>query len=324
MSSIILTHGDLDGIASGAIALMAFPRSQVIFTRPSQIHEDLLRFARDAPDLVSISDIAVNSSMFEEIMRAIDRYPARTKIHWTDHHPIAPSQKKRLSQKVEYFHETGVSAAELVFRKFGAKLPEAALRLALYGAIGDYCDNTPFTSLYLENYDKRTLYFEAGILVQALQEIDYKRESRDLLYELALGVQPSAMNEMVTLAVKATRIENEIFHYVQENARKMGDVGYVLDMPMNGYRGKSAKFAASCTESQVGISARSGEDEIDLSLRRRNSVIDLNEALSEIIPHIPGSQGGGHPAAAGATMNRNDFPTFLERLVSYVNSSSQK
>jgi RecJ-like exonuclease len=320
MTSTILTHGDLDGIASGAIAVMAFPGSNVLFSRPSQIHQDLFRLSRDNPDVVLISDIALNSATFDEILRAIERFPSTTKTYWTDHHPIAEGQRRRLSQYVDYFNEVGSSASELVFRRFGSHLPETALRLALYGAIGDYCDSSSFAATHLEDYDKRTLYFEAGILVQALQEIEHQKESRDLVYELALGIQPSAMNDLVALAVKATRIEHEVFRYVNQNARKLGSVGYVLDMPMNGYRGKAAKFAASCTDSVVGISARTTDEEVDLSMRRRGFGIDLNAAVTEVLSDIHEAQGGGHPAAAGATMRKTDFPKFLERLARYVDS----
>jgi hypothetical protein len=53
--SVVLSHGDLDGITSGAIALLKFPGSTFYFTRPSQIHQDLFRVAKDKPDIVHIS-----------------------------------------------------------------------------------------------------------------------------------------------------------------------------------------------------------------------------------------------------------------------------
>ncbi len=322
MTSVVLTHGDLDGITSGAIALLAFPGADFYFTRPSQLHQDLYRIAKDEPESVSVTDIAINSKRFEDIIRALDRFPQSAQIHWIDHHPITSKQRKELSKRVDLFHEVGPSTSELVYRKFAERLPEYAMRLALYGAIGDYCDDTEFAENHFENYDKRTLYLEAGLLVQALQEIDYRKESKDLVRQLTLGIDPSSMNDIVELAMKATRIEHEVFRYVQQNARKLGPVGYVLDMPINGYRGKSAKFAAYATDARVGISARSTEDEVDMSIRRRHTRVDLNKMLNRILPEIEGAQGGGHPAAAGASMYRNDFPKFLERLAEYVDESS--
>jgi single-stranded-DNA-specific exonuclease len=320
--SVILTHGDLDGIASGAIALVVFPGSDFYFTRPSQIHQDLYRIAKDKPDVVHVSDIAINSKKFDEVLRALDRFPESTTIHWTDHHPLTANERSRLAKRVDLYHETGASAAELVYRKFEGPLPEYALRLALYGAIGDYCDETPFAQRHFDDVDKRTLYLEAGLLVQALQEIDYRRESKDLVHQLAMGIKPSSMDDIVSLALKATRIEHEIFRYVQQNARKMGPVGYVLDMPINGYRGKSAKFSAYVTDSKIGISARSSDDEVDMSIRRRGTKVDFNKTLNIILKNLEGGSGGGHPAAAGASLDINDFPKFLQLLAAHIQKLS--
>ncbi len=323
MKTVVLTHGDVDGITSGAIGLLAFPGAELYFTRPSQIHTDLYRVAKDRPDVVSISDIALNTSHFQDITRALSRFPDDTVIHWTDHHPMPAKFRRKLSQQVELFHETGPCAAELMYRKFQSDLPEHALRLALYGAIADYCDSTPFAIEHFEDFDKRTLYLESGLLVQALQEIDYRRESKDLTWELTLGIEPSAMNNIVALAMKATRVEHEVFRYVQQHARKIGPIGYILDMPVHGYRGKSAKFAAYTTDSPIGISARSSENEIDVSIRRRNSTIDLNRVLNNIIPKLETVQGGGHPAACGGSMNRDEFPKFLQMMGEEVVSRSR-
>jgi single-stranded-DNA-specific exonuclease len=316
--SVILTHGDLDGITSGAIALLVFPGSDFYFTRPSQVHQDLYRVAKDKPEIVHVSDIAINSKKFDEVLRALDRFPESTEIHWTDHHPMTPKERRALEKRVDLYHDIGPCAAELVYRKFAGPLPEHALRLALYGAIGDYCDETPFVKAHFDDVDKRTLYLEAGLLVQALQEIDYRKESKDLVHQLTLGIKPSSMDDIVTLALKATRIEHEVFRYVQQNARKLGPVGYILDMPINGYRGKSAKFSAYVTDSKIGISARSSDDEVDMSIRRRGIKVDLNKTLNIILKDLEGSSGGGHPAAAGASLDRNDFPRFLHLLAEHV------
>ncbi|TXT56480.1 MAG: hypothetical protein BAJATHORv1_20069 [Candidatus Thorarchaeota archaeon] len=321
--AVVISHGDLDGITSGAIGLRVFPGAHFYFSRPSQIANDLFRISKYRPSTVSISDIAINSRRFDEILRALDRFPESTTIHWVDHHPIKESMKKKLSQRVRLFHEVGPCAAELMYRNFESKLSERAVRLALYGAIGDFCDDTPFAVKHFEDYDKRTLYLEAGILVQALQEIDYRNASKDLVRELSLGIEPSSMNDIVSLAIKATRIEHEVFRYVKNNARKLGPIGYVLDIPIGGYRGKSAKFSAYTTNSQVGISARTSDDEVDMSIRRRNSTIDLNRALNNVLSDIPHAQGGGHPAASGASMNKADFPQFLQALAEYIDAFSK-
>ncbi|MHA1961712.1 MAG: hypothetical protein ACW99U_15935 [Candidatus Thorarchaeota archaeon] len=152
MSTVCLSHGDLDGITSGALGLLAFPGSDFYFTRPSRIHQDLYRTAKDKPDSVLVSDIAVNASRLDDILRAISRFPKESKIIWVDHHPLGAAQKRRLAQKIEFVHEIGPCAAELVFRRFEEDLSDNSLRLALYGAIGDYCDDTPFAKTHLDTH----------------------------------------------------------------------------------------------------------------------------------------------------------------------------
>ncbi|RDE13138.1 MAG: hypothetical protein C4K47_06630 [Candidatus Thorarchaeota archaeon] len=318
MTSVVLTHGDIDGITAGAIDMLAFPGAEFYFSRPSQIHLDLHRIAKDHPETVVVSDIAVNSMRTGEIFDALRHLSERSTVHWIDHHPLDASVKRELSSLTDLYHETGPCAAELAYRKFEARVPEHALNLALYGAIADYCDTTPFVTKHLEDFDKRTLFLEAGLLVAALQEIDYRGQARELALQLTLGIEPSSMNDIVDLAIKATRIEHEVYRYIRQNAKKLGQVGYVLDMPVSGFRGKAAKFAATATNTCVGISARSFGEELDLSLRRRDCDIDLNVTMNKVLAGIDKAQGGGHPSAVGASMNRNDFPLFLERLANQV------
>jgi single-stranded-DNA-specific exonuclease len=322
VTSIVLTHGDIDGITSGAIDMLAFPGAEFYFSRPSQIHLDLQRIAKDQPEFVVVSDIAVNAMRTTETLDALRHLSRQSTIYWIDHHPLDASVRKELSSLTDLYHETEPCSAELVYRRFEERLPEHALSLALYGAIADYCDGTPFVIKHLEDFDKRTLGLEAGLLVAALQEIDYRGQARELALQLTLGIEPSSMNDIVDLAIKATRIEHEVYKYVRQNAKKQGQVGYVLDMPVSGFRGKAAKFAATATNSCVGISARSSGDEMDLSIRRRNCGIDLNMTMSKVLPGIEKAQGGGHPSAVGASMNRNDFPVFLERLAEQVQKST--
>ncbi|MGY5876520.1 MAG: hypothetical protein RTU30_12300, partial [Candidatus Thorarchaeota archaeon] len=124
MNNAILSHGDLDGITSGAIGLLAYPGSDFYFSRPSMIAKDLYRIAKDRPDVVVVSDIAINNAKFTDLLRALDRFPKSSTIHWIDHHPMTSQQRKKLSQRVEMFHMIGPCAAELVYRKFEKQIPE--------------------------------------------------------------------------------------------------------------------------------------------------------------------------------------------------------
>ena len=48
------------------------------------------------------------------------------------------------------------------------------------------------------------------------------------------------------------------------------------------------------------------------------SKVVLNKTLNIILKDLEGSSGGGHPAAAGASLDINDFPEYLQLLAEHV------
>ncbi len=92
MTSITLTHGDIDGITAGAVDMLAFPGAEFYFSRPSQIHLDLSRIAKDQPENVVVSDIAMNATRTTEILDALR--------HLSQHYPLdRPSSDGRFGQE---------------------------------------------------------------------------------------------------------------------------------------------------------------------------------------------------------------------------------
>ncbi|PKK81138.1 MAG: phosphoesterase, partial [Thermoplasmata archaeon HGW-Thermoplasmata-2] len=59
MRNLIITHGDIDGICSGALALSALSgKADVLFSNPMGLIEDLR--AADFYDAIFITDIAID------------------------------------------------------------------------------------------------------------------------------------------------------------------------------------------------------------------------------------------------------------------------
>ena len=63
--TVIFTHGDCDGICSGALALAAHKDAEIFFTNPVSLREDIDK-AVDA-DRVIICDIAINPAFARDI-----------------------------------------------------------------------------------------------------------------------------------------------------------------------------------------------------------------------------------------------------------------
>ncbi len=146
--TMILTHADCDGMCAGAIALARFPGAGVFFTKPVSICEDLRNMEAE---MIVICDIAINKAEQQKFIGILAGKKAR--IMYFDHHPLSKEAKKQLSGMLEFFvNDEQASSSELVYRHFQKELPKEMVWPALYGAIGDYEENTEFVRSQITNY----------------------------------------------------------------------------------------------------------------------------------------------------------------------------
>jgi len=312
LAAKILAHGDTDGICSAALVKARFPEAEVWFTRPIT----LLRALNEVElgTLVLILDVAVSETHKGEIFKRMRELAQRDEVLYIDHHPLPPDTLKKDIPATQFAHEIGASTSEITFRLFESDINPDLDRVALWGAIADYCEETEFVRDGLSKYDRRTIYMEAGLLSQALGEAagDYHYK-RDVVHKLAQGNPPTEIQEIVDRALKSTKREWEVWRYVKEHVKREGNIAIIYDLP-SGSLGKAATYALGVTGGDVGICTRKDDDEVDVSMRRRAGVkIDLNEMLRHITARLGGS-GGGHEGAAGATVPADLFDTFLETV----------
>jgi RecJ-like exonuclease len=309
--TIIFCHGDSDGICSGAIAKSAFPDADVFFTSPVSLARRL--DIADAYENIIICDLAVDERACADLFRKLDRLASSRDLVYIDHHPLP----KMCRDAPWLRHDLNTCAAELTYKVFKPRLSRDIRRVAIYGSIGDYRDSTPDVRQWLKDWDKRSLYFQAGTLIQAIQfkgrDYDFKRS---LLVPLSNDVIPSEMSDVSKYARAASRLEEELRLRVKATVKSLENLAYVIDA--NGYLGKSAIYAASYGMRDIGIAAehRERKKAYDLSLRSRNGV-DLNLLLREVAPRYGGS-GGGHPVAAGARIPEDTFEAFINALDSRI------
>ncbi|MEW6222035.1 MAG: DHHA1 domain-containing protein [Candidatus Hadarchaeota archaeon] len=308
----ILTHGDADGICAGALAKSLFTDAEVWFTRPINLLRDLN--AVKSGDMVIICDIAISEPHKEGIFNRMRELAQKEELIYVDHHPFPYATLKWDIPATQIAHEISTSGAELVFRLLIKEIKSDLDRVALWGAIGDYCEDTDFVRKGLNKYDRRTIYMEAGLLSQALGEAagdyDYKR---DVLYALSKGIPPTEIPDVVERAIKATKREWDTYEYVKAHTVQEGSLAIVRNLP-SGSLGKAALYALGVSSANVGVCTRQDEDEVDVSLRRRvGAKVDLNELLRRIAVRFKGS-GGGHEGAAGATVPAESLEPFLNAL----------
>ncbi len=307
--NVILTHSDSDGICAGAIAYAAYPDAEIRITRPSTILTDLKALAaHDRLDKVIILDISFDESDYQNVLNYLyNMHSKGAEIIYIDHHPLPGSLGGKMPDFI--INDTTRSATELSYEYF--KNPDMIF-VAFYGAIGDYFDNTEFIQNSLKDFDKRTIYFEAGLLTLALSELQGFDIRKELICRLALGVQPCEMNDVVEAAIRAEQIGTRTYAYAKKNVKRLGQISYVLDVPTSAVA-QVAMIAAREGGTVVGIGARTEGDDFEMSLRRRSEDVDLNRLLREVAPTV-GGRGGGHAAAAGASVPKRSWDLFLQRL----------
>ncbi len=308
----ILAHGDTDGVCSAALAKARFPEAEVWFTRPVTFEKDLEEIKHGTTLIVL--DIAISETHKTQIFQKMRELAHHDEVLYIDHHPLPPDTLREDVPATQFVHTIGKSASELTFKLLESDLSSELDRVALWGAIADYAMDTDFVHGRLNKYDRRTIYMEAGLLSQALSEAGrnyhYKRE---VVERLAKTEPPSEIPEMVDRALKATKREWEIWKYVREHVVQENNLAIVYDLPSGGL-GKAALYALGVTGKDVGICTRKNEDEVDLSIRRREGTkLDLNTLLRRITSRIGGS-GGGHEGAAGASIPVELFDDFFEIL----------
>ena len=316
--SIIMTHSDCDGICAGAIALSRFPNARIFFTKPVSFAYDLKNNALTSSEKrLIITDIALAKRHAREAVTILSSM--KKNIMYFDHHviPRTVTDAKIREAVSVYDHDLKASASEIIYRYFQKSLPKERVWLALYGAIGDYTDDTVFTEDRLLNWDKRALYFEVSTLVMGIKEKRFSsyNAKRTIIEALSEGQNPSDVNGLVKAAKTAVNREFDLYKMIKRNAKAIGSIGYIQGLSHFGFRGPAALFAANVTNRPVGISIHSVREFLDITARSRSSgtVIKLNQVMEKAAEKV-GGLGGGHPHAAGARIPSDSLDEFLKEV----------
>ncbi|MEM0162604.1 MAG: DHH family phosphoesterase, partial [Thermoproteota archaeon] len=203
-------------------------------------------------------------------------------------------------------------ASELVYSYFRDKLNPELSRVMVYGAIGDYSDNTKIVKEVLSEWDKRELYLEAGILVKVLEgtkkrDYDFKR---NLVLYLSQNKLPSLNEELIKIAVQESVLDEQMREVIRVSTRVVGNVAYVKDIPWS--LGKAATYARVYGKTVVGVAAEERKEYVDMSIRTI-ALDNLYEIVSRVAESLNGT-GGGHKNAAGSRVQKDSFIQFIERL----------
>jgi len=311
----ILTHADCDGICAGSIALSMYSSARVFFTKPVSLLNDL---ENTTADMIVITDIALNRRDAHNIMREMER---KKSILYFDHHPLPTgvSEAEVRSVVEKYVHKENVSASELIYREYSTEIPKERIWNAIYGAIGDYSDNTPFVKERLHNWDKISLYFEVSALIMGIKTESFGSydSKRRIVKTMASGDNPTDIMGLVKAASEAVNREFDLYEMIKRMAKKTGKIGYVKQIHGFGFRGSSALFAATVTDAPIGICIDIKNNKIDVTIRTRDYKYKLNKIAEKAAESVNGS-GGGLPSAAGARIPKGTLDRFIKKMNSLL------
>jgi RecJ-like exonuclease len=306
MKTLILTHADTDGLCSGALALAVYGSARVLFSNPISLPGDLKHAGEY--DRVIVCDIAIDMGLAADVKKALDSLSNGKEIIYIDHHPLPPGFKAPW-----LVHNTNACGSLLTFDYFRQALDIDLSRVAMYGAIGDYRDNTPLAAEFVRRWDKRSLYYQAGTLSQGIEmtrrNYDYKRF---VLERLSKNALPSEIDDLHQKAITASHLEEGLRERVERSVERLRNVAYVINP--DGFISKAAIYARIYGERPVGICAeyRNEKHAFDLSARTI-ARIDLNVLLNEAATRC-GGHGGGHPMAGGGRVPARNLKKFLGYL----------
>lgn len=313
--TVIITHGDCDGICSGALALAANKNADIYFSNPVSILDDLDQ--AKGVDRIIVLDIAINMAFARPIKNKVGLLSKKAEVIYIDHHPLPP--RFRVTWLI---HSLDACASELAYSHFHRSMSPDMSRIAIYGAIGDYRDNTPLITELMKTWDRRSLFFEAGILSEGLEigrrDYDYKRE---LLIGLSRNALPSRINSLADKAVLASGIEEELRKKIELEVVRLENISYVIDP--DGFISKAAIYAHIYGGTCVGVAAEylKSKDVYDISVRAKGDC-DLNTLVGRAAQKHGGT-GGGHPQAAGGRIPSANLMDFINELDSAL-STRQK
>jgi single-stranded DNA-specific DHH superfamily exonuclease len=119
-------------------------------------------------------------------------------------------------------------------------------------------------------------------------------------------------------------VESEISYWkghIREFAEFIDDLELILYMIKPKYRIKaplSTHLSLEYPNKTILIMQDSGDGKIRISARRRDEKVAVNDLLENAVKGLEEARGGGHIPAAGATIRKEDFQEFKQKIIGFL------
>ncbi|WP_460123227.1 DHH family phosphoesterase [Stetteria hydrogenophila] len=119
--TFVVTHTDLDGVASAAVYLriagLEPDEATVVFAEPYNLHEAVGGYAEymEKGDVLAVMDLGVNRSVLDSLVSTVQDLLGRgVEVEWYDHHVWGPEAERFKSMGVKLFVDRSTCATGVV------------------------------------------------------------------------------------------------------------------------------------------------------------------------------------------------------------------
>ncbi len=315
MKNFCISHSkDVDGICSAALVVAA-RGGRFKLTGYDDVLDDLDDVPVDIDEAV-LCDIGTDPARVGEFVQKLGELAKRCRVTYIDHHYLDDSSKKKINKLgVKLVHNTKECASILTYETFIKKLPEGAAKIALYGAVTDYMDNSPFAKRLMERSDRHLILLEATLLSHAIaRKGDDIGFVNSLVGELAEMKEPHEIDDIVGLAVEQVKEVALLTTEVKRLGRKLKRLAYAKATQQA--TGNVAKLLIGAFNTPVGVSFREKSEKgwYEVSLRGTSECrVHLGKTVGRLVQKY-GGNGGGHKLAAGCRIPKGNMHSLLVEL----------
>lgn len=309
----LIFHDDLDGFASGILLYDYLIKKGCKDVEKKAIGLTLPEWEEIIPKLktkevVIFADLAPNI-----ILTALNELRDKRLLS-IDHHKREVELPKEV---VDYrVIEKYFPASRIVYSLVGGKE-----WLAVAGTLADegdkYPENVDFINNFLKkeklNKDeyKQNIAYKSGNFIIYFREHKKEKEAFEILERM------NSYSDIKTISKYAEPIEREIEKYVKnfgKNKEILGKIIYYQIEPKYPVKAVIINILSNKNPGEPFIFVSTRDEKISISSRCQNGSIDMIKLLEEAVKNLQGASCGGHPKAAGCSIQTKDLEKFKNNL----------
>lgn len=322
MVTLVVAHGDLDGLASAAIVILYHMKREqsfkykVVFSQPFNLHLTLGRVDYSGVERVYILDIAVEEEYWETVSQILADLARKTEVVWVDHHLSTIARKRQMeSIGVKVLAAQATATASLLSEFASQSLhPEFSLELVKLAEISE--------ASYQPQEDR--LPHAVEVLMGALALDPRDDDFRHRLLETWVKKRVLVPEEAVVRFQEAEEKLAQLFRDARERVFYESPRVRVIDLRdrrVYGFAGRIASRNAAVEGKVVLVLFRIGWNTIVITARAPDgSEVNLSEVFAKVSREWGGS-GGGHRYAASLRLPAATAEAALQQIIREIELS---